>query len=713
MAPLDLLPTPASDPPPRAPLSRSETLVDSPATASSMVGPALPRRGPAEDSLPEEREAKEKERLKTSRQADYTGEAEATHGLVRATSALPSDPHPETPGESALPSGAQSPAISPEDAEAEAGLTAEQKAERKEARKKGAPPPLQDQTNLLPFRQLIVVFIGLAIAIFVSLLDQTIVSTAIPQIANDFNSGQQAEWVGTSYLVTSTVFQPIYGRVSDIFGRKFVLLFTLAIFLVGSILCAVAQSMIQLIAFRAVTGIGGGGIITLVMIIVSDVVAMKDRGKYQGIIGGVVAMGNSIGPVIGGVFTTKATWRWCFWLGVPLSGLAIVVVIFLLPLRRVKGNMKTKLKQVDYLGTVLSLMGTMGILLPLSWGGTSFAWSSAAVIAPLILGALFIGLFLVVEWKFAKIPNIPLEIFQNKTVCGVQIATFLSGCAFYVQLYYLPQYFQVVKGFSSLQSGTQLLPLIVVQTVFSFSSGLIVSLTGRYRANIYLGFAIWSVGLGLLSTLSLHSTTAQQVGYLILTGVGAGQTFQTTLIAAQAAVPRHQMAVVTGTRNFLRMLGGTVALAVCQAILNNSVKSELLQAGFAQDLVDAITSSPTTYTSLNLTAPQILAVQNSFSDGVQNVFRFCFPCAIVAFFVSALMIDAHSLKRGDEDQLKAKGKEWAAKHAHKKDEEKGDHPAEGEAPAAGTHAQEQPQLLVTLPHHEEKTPPAPTSEPKP
>ncbi|KZO95510.1 MFS general substrate transporter [Calocera viscosa TUFC12733] len=706
MATPDHLPTPYSETPSRTPLSRSDTLVDAPLGVSSMAGPSLPSVGPVDI------QESEKERLRKSRQADYTGEAEATHGLVRARSALPSDPHPETPGESALPSGAQSPALAPEDAEAEAGLSAEEREERKEARRKGE-TLLQDQTNLLPFRQLIVVFIGLAIAIFVSLLDQTIVSTAIPQIANDFNSGQQAEWVGTSYLVTSTVFQPIYGRVSDIFGRKFVLLFTLAIFLTGSILCAIAKSMIQLIAFRAVTGIGGGGIITLVMIIVSDVVAMRDRGKYQGIIGGVVAMGNSIGPVIGGVFTTKATWRWCFWLGVPLAGVAIVVVIFLLPLRRVKGDMKTKLKQVDYLGTVLSLMGTMGILLPLSWGGTSFPWSSAAVIAPLILGALFIGVFLIVEWKFAKIPNIPIEIFGNKTVCGVQIATFLSGCAFYVQLYYLPQYFQVVKGFSSLQSGIQLLPLIVVQTVFSFSSGLIVSLSGKYRANIYVGFAIWSVGLGLLSTLTLHSTTAQQVGYLILTGVGAGQTFQTTLIAAQAAVPRHQMAVVTGTRNFLRMLGGTVALAVCQAILNNTVKSELLAANFPQDLVDTITSSPTTYTSLNLSAAQILTVQNVFSDGVQNVFRFCFPCAIVAFFVSALMIEQHSLKRGDEDQLKAKGKEWAEKHSHKTDAEKAAHAASAEGTAEGTLAHEQPQLIVTPPTDLETGTPALESTPAP
>ncbi|EJU04352.1 MFS general substrate transporter [Dacryopinax primogenitus] len=635
------------------------------------------------DSASKEGDENEKERLTRSRQADCTGKREATHGLSGSAGGLglPSDPHSPTPEDCTLPSGAHSPTVQPGDAGAEeAALTPEEAQRCKDAARANGVPELQDQTNLLPFRQLLVVFTGLAIAIFVSLLDQTIVSTAIPQIANDFNSGQQAEWVGTSYLVTSTVFQPIYGRVSDIFGRKFVLLFTLAVFLIGSILCAIAQSMIQLIAFRAVTGIGGGGIITLVMIIVSDVVAMKDRGKYQGIIGGIVALGNSIGPVIGGTFTTKATWRWCFWLGVPLAGVAIVVVIFLLPLRRVKGDMKTKLKQVDYVGTVLSLMGTMGILLPLSWGGTSFPWNSAAVIAPLILGAFFIGCFVIVEWKFAKIPNIPLEIFRNKTVCGVQIATFLSGCAFYVQLYYLPQYFQVVKGVTSLQSGTQLLPLIVVQTVFSFSSGLIVSLSGKYRANIYLGFAIWSVGLGLLSTLSLHSTEAQQVGYLILTGVGAGQTFQTTLIAAQAAVPRNQMAVVTGTRNFVRMLGGTVALAVCQAILNNTVKTGLLNAGFAQDLVDTITSSPTTYTSLSLTPAQILIVQNTFSNGVQNVFRFCFPCAVVAFFVSALMIEQHSLKRGDEEQLKTKGKEWAAKHSHKKEGEhsmvSAEHPSE-------------------------------------
>ncbi|KAJ9099214.1 hypothetical protein QFC21_004094 [Naganishia friedmannii] len=481
---------------------------------------------------------------------------------------------------------------------------------------------LQDQTNLLPVKQIIIVFAGLSAALFCSLLDQTIVSTALPELGRVFQRADIVSWVGTAYLLTSTAFQPIYSRLSDIFGRKVVLLVSLAIFWIGSLACALARSMIQLIVFRALAGVGGGGILTMVMVCVSDVVSLKDRGKYQGILGGVVALSNSLGPVLGGVFVDKASWRWCFWINLPMIAIGMFVCVFALPLKSVKGDIRSKLKKIDYGGSVLTLAWAVLILLPLSWGGTQYAWDSAAVIAPLIIGIALLVFFMLYEWKIAVLPLIPMLIFRDVTVAGAMIATILSGMVFYVNLYYLPQYFQVVWGASAIRSGVLLLPLILVQTVTSFTSGMIVSKTGDYRINIYLGFAIWTIGQGLLSTIGRDTSLGKLVGYQILSGVGAGQTFQTTLVAIQAAVSRSDMAVATGARNFIRML----------------------------------------------------------ADGIRNIYYFMTPCVGVAFFVSVFLIKAHDLRRDDEKALKEAGKQWAEKHSKKGKHEKKHSGQGGELP---------------------------------
>ncbi|ORY25555.1 major facilitator superfamily domain-containing protein [Naematelia encephala] len=432
---------------------------------------------------------------------------------------------------------------------------------------------LQDQTNLLPLRQVIVVFVGLSCALFCSLLDQTIVSTALPTIGQDFEQADIVSWVGTSYLLTSTAFQPMSGRLSDIFGRKVVLSASLLVFLVGTTLCAVAQSMTQLIAFRALAGIGGGGMMTLIMVIASDVVPLKERGKYQGILGGIVAAANSAGPLLGGVLSEKLTWRWCFYINLPLTVLSILVVTFLLPLKRVHGGVRRKLKQIDYLGCALTLIWTILVLLPLSWAGQQMPWSSVGVILPLALGGICLVLFCIVEWRFAHLPIVPMSLFANMTFLGAQIATFFSGMMFYTSLYYLPLYFQVIWGSSPLRSGILLLPLILTQTVTSFTTGLIVSKTGDYKINLMIGYLLWAIGSGLLATIDENTSLGKLVGFQILTGIGAGQTFQTGLIAVQASVAQSEMAVATGARNFFRLLGGTISLAVCAAILNGSLRS--------------------------------------------------------------------------------------------------------------------------------------------
>ncbi|KAE9369700.1 putative tetracycline efflux protein [Stipitochalara longipes BDJ] len=522
---------------------------------------------------------------------------------------------------------------------------------------------LQDQTNLLPLKQLLIVFAGLSCALFCSLLDQTIVATALPTLGRVFNDASISSWVGTAYLLSSTAFQPMYGRLSDIFGRKIILLASMGCFLLGSILCAVSQSMTMLIVFRAISGIGGGGILTSVMITVSDVVSLEKRGRYQGILGMVVAIANSIGPLIGGIFTEKVSWRWCFYINIPLTSIAMIIVALVLPLKRVKGNAKEKLKKIDYLGSLTMLSSSLLILLPLSWGGTKYPWNSIGVIALLVIGTVLLGVFIFVEVKVAKLPLIPMHIFKNPTVLGSVGGSFLTGFVTFSNLYYLPQFYQVVRRASPIHSGVMLIPLVVTQTVTSFTSGFIVSKTGNYRFQLWIGFAIWTVASGLLSTISPTTSNAKLIGYQMLSGIGAGQTFQTSLIAIQASVKRSEMAVATGMRNFLRMLGGTVALAACAAILNNTAKTELVSV-LPYDTIQAIIADPTRITSgkLGLTVPQQSAALLAYSHGIRNIFYFMIPCCCISFFLTVFLVKAHPLRREDDAKLQEAGKEWAAKH---------------------------------------------------
>ncbi|WVR05959.1 hypothetical protein IAU60_002986 [Kwoniella sp. DSM 27419] len=555
---------------------------------------------------------------------------------------------------------------------------------------------LQDQTNLLPVRQVITVFAGLTCALFCSLLDQTIVTTALPTLGKVFNRADISSWVGTAYLLTSTTAQPIYGRVSDIFGRKFTLLACLFIFLMGSLACALAQTMIQLIIFRAIQGFGGGGILTLSMIIVSDVVTLKERGKYQGIIGVVVALANSMGPILGGVFTEKASWRWCFYVNLPLTVISMFTVALLLPLRRPKGSMVEKLKKLDFYGSLLTLAWATLILIALSWGGSQYAWDSAAVIAPLIIGFAVLGVFLFVEWKVVSLPLVPMRLFKNRSVSACYMTTLFNGMAFYATMYYLPQYFQVVKRVSAIRSGVLTLPLMLVQTTTAFLSGIIQSRTGDYWWNLVVGFSIWTIGLGCLSSITATTEEWKLAVFQVITAVGAGQTFQTSLVAIQGGVERKDMATATGLRNFVRMLGGTISLAVGNAIINNRVRSHL-QGTFDSQQLERILADPLQSSGMGLTASQMNDVINAYSQGIRGVFYFTTPVIGISVFITLAFVKREKIKRGaDEAAKKAEAKAWVESkrakrrgHADEHDAEADSRPASIEGGSEQDHEQEE------------------------
>ncbi|KAK2774707.1 hypothetical protein FQN53_003514 [Emmonsiellopsis sp. PD_33] len=534
-------------------------------------------------------------------------------------------------------------------------------AENTKDSEKRTPHIFNEQTNYVPKRTIITIFLACASVDLLALMDQTTLAASLSIVSNDLGAGDQTSWIAAGYFVTSTCFQLLYGRISDIWSRKVILFIGLAIFFIGSLAASLAQSATQLIIFRAFTGVGGGGLMTVAQMIVSDVVPLRERGKYQGILGSVVAIAHGIGPVIGGSLASisKDSWRWIFRLNLPLTVFTTLCVMFFMPLRKVDGNWRLKLQTVDFIGAFLALGGTAVFMLGLTWGGGEYSWNSAHVIATLVVGFCISAVFLVWQWKGASNPLIPMHIFNSGLVNGACLTMFVNGWNFLVQIYYIPTFYQLAYGYSATKSALLLLPITLVQTFSSTFSGLIVHWVGRYRECILLGWVVWAVGLGLYSTLDQSSGLGKQIGYGILTGLGVGNTLQPALIAVQAGVERRDMAVVTSFRNFVRNLGGTLGLGVAGTIIHNTLLSSLSTLNLTKSDTTALLRSPETYLS-TLPAPEATRIRSILIPAYQTGFRIIFligaGLAAFAFVLSVFFMPQVALNRADDEALKAEGR---------------------------------------------------------
>jgi EmrB/QacA subfamily drug resistance transporter len=413
------------------------------------------------------------------------------------------------------------------------------------------------------------IFGALMLVILLASLDQTIVATALPTIVGDLGGLEHLSWVVTAYLLASTITGPLYGKFGDLYGRKPTLQVAIVIFLVGSMLCGIAQNMPELISFRAVQGLGAGGLITTTIAVVGDIIPPRDRGRYQGIFGAVFGVSTIVGPLLGGFFVDNLSWRWIFYVNLPVAAVAMVVIgaVFHTRAERVE-------HAVDYAGAALLAGGLSAVVLFTSLGGTTFAWSSSESIVLAVLGVVLLAVFLVAERRASE-PILPLELFRNRIFSVCAGIGFIIGLALFGSVTYLPIFLQVVKGQSPTASGLQLTPMMGGLLVTSIVSGRLISRFGRYKPFPVAGTAVMTAGMVLLSRLDIHSTGPYAALSMLVLGLGLGMVMQVLVLAVQNAVDYRHMGVATSGSLLFRQVGGSIGIALFGAIFANRLRGNL------------------------------------------------------------------------------------------------------------------------------------------
>ena len=519
---------------------------------------------------------------------------------------------------------------------------------------------MSDKNNVAPktltHKEIMFVLSGLMVGMLLAALDQTIVSTALKRIVEDFDGLTHYTWVVTAYLLTSTASTPLYGKISDLYGRRPVFQFAIITFLIGSFAAGAATSMTQLIAFRAIQGLGAGGLMSLTFVIIGDIISPRERGKYQGYFGGVWGLSSVAGPLLGGYFSDHAQilgvtgWRWIFYINLPFGIAALIITSMSLHIPKVKRE-----HSIDYLGALLLVSGVSALLLGISVYGPQDGWQASKTLLTLAAALVLILLFIFQESR-AKEPILPLTLFKNHTFSVTSVMAFIIGAGMFGAIIMLPLYLQVVKGDSATSAGLKLIPFMIGIVSMSIVSGKMITKHGHYKRFPIIGLALMTVGLAMLSTLTESTPFWQLSIYSILIGAGLGFSMQTIVIALQNAVDFKDLGVATSANTFFRSIGATMGVALFGTVYasrlahNLPIEIEKLRVSNPAALVGA---TPEKFEALKENtavlqtfSPELqVGIINAFVNSFHIVFLTAVPVTVIGFFI-AFMLRETPLRTG-------------------------------------------------------------------
>jgi len=479
-------------------------------------------------------------------------------------------------------------------------------------------------------REVLIILPGLLLAIMLAMLDQLVVSTALPRIVGDLGGVTHLSWVVTAYVLASTVTTPLYGKLGDQYGRKRWLMIAIVIFLAGSALSGLAHSMDQLIAFRALQGLGAGGLLTGAIATIGDLVSPRERGQYMGYIMGVMTLAMIAGPLVGGYITENFSWRWIFYINMPIGGAALVYLAATmhLPRHRVK-------HKIDYVGAITLAIAATSIILMTTWGGTQYAWGSVQVLGLIVLAILSTAAFLATEARAAE-PILPLGVFRNRNFSVAIAMSFLLGLALFGALTFLPLYQQTVQHLSPTASGLMLIPMMLGSTVTALISGQVTTKTGRYKVLPIIGAGMMTIGMYLLTGLGLHTSLVTIGFYFAVIGLGMGFLMQITTLVAQNSVAPQEMGVASSARTFFQQIGGSLGVAAFGAVFaRRLVESLTAHLPGAHVSVKGAQLNPATVNHLPVLVREDFFV--AITHAVTGVFWLVVPAAAIVFGLAWLI----------------------------------------------------------------------------
>ncbi|TKA27786.1 hypothetical protein B0A50_04887 [Salinomyces thailandicus] len=496
---------------------------------------------------------------------------------------------------------------------------------------------VEDNTEYPKAMKLTLITVALCLSVFCMALDNTIISTAIPRITDEFKAINDVGWYGSAYLLTTCAFQLFFGKLYTFLSLKWVYLTAIVIFEVGSAICGAAPNSTALIIGRAVAGLGSAGIFSGAILIVSNTVPLKQRPTYMGGIGGMYGIASVAGPLMGGAFTDKVSWRWCFYINLPIGAVTLLFITFFYhPTKSAKakslsGGWRQKLESFDIYGTTVFLPMIICLLLALQWGGSKYPWNNGRVIALLVVFAVLLIVFISIQaWKKENATVPPRIIRQRSVAAGAWFGACL-GAAFFVFVYYLPIWFQAIKGTSAVGSGIRNIPMILSLVVFSIGSGILVTLIGYYTPFVIASSILMAIGAGLLSTFETDTSSGHWIGFQVLFGAGVGFGMQQTLIAVQTVLPKEDIPIGTAVMMFCQTLGGALFISVAQNVFTNRLLANLKEV--VPDLSSALVLA-TGATSLKNNIPQqyLAGVQTAYNDSLMSTFYVATAMAALSIF---------------------------------------------------------------------------------